>query len=107
MTFENQSIHFKLRYDITWTTDRTWQKNLQPVSPLCKGIYLDRNYDFNFQTGENPCSEIFSGRSVFEAYELRFLETYQSRVLGYYQVLLTTKFLSSNFVLFNQYYLYV
>jgi extracellular matrix protein 14 len=71
----------------SWETDRLWRKNRQPTSvSWCKGIDLDRAYNFHFddsaQSKGNPCSDIFPGHRPFEATESRvfseWLESYRS-----------------------------
>ncbi|KAL7269046.1 putative metallocarboxypeptidase ecm14 [Rhizina undulata] len=67
-------------YAYSWEHDRLWRKNRQPTSlSFCKGIDLDRAYNFHFdgspQSMSNPCSDMFPGESAFEAAEAKtFME---------------------------------
>lgn len=77
--------------------DRLWRKNRQSTSvPFCKGIDLDRNWDFGWEQGQNrisssPCSENYEGTKPFEANETRLLSEYirgiqadpHKRLVGY------------------------
>jgi extracellular matrix protein 14 len=59
-------------YEYSWNSDRLWRKNRQPGQwKFCKGIDLDRNWGFQFGTGQagNPCSESFPGQDAWEAVE--------------------------------------
>lgn len=66
--------------------DRLWRKNRQPTSvPFCKGIDLDRNWDFGWDQGQNtisssPCSENYEGTRAFEAHETRLLSKYIKKI---------------------------
>jgi extracellular matrix protein 14 len=59
-------------YDYSWNSDRLWRKNRQPGQwKFCRGIDLDRNWGYQFNTGQagNPCSESFPGQDAWEAVE--------------------------------------
>jgi extracellular matrix protein 14 len=63
-------------YVYTWKEDRLWRKNRQPTKlAFCKGIDLDRAYDFHFdntpESSSNPCSDMFPGGYPFQAQEAR------------------------------------
>lgn len=64
--------------------DRLWRKNRQSTTvPICKGIDLDRNWDYGWASGQegpkimsNPCSENYQGLEAFEALETKALSDY-------------------------------
>ncbi|KAI5840041.1 hypothetical protein DFP73DRAFT_559920 [Morchella snyderi] len=63
-------------YAYTWDADRLWRKNRQPTGlSFCKGIDLDRAYNFHFDGSPssqgNPCSDMFPGTNPFEATEAK------------------------------------
>jgi carboxypeptidase T len=59
------------------TVDAWWRKNRNPnPGQPCKGVDLNRNYDFLFtsilgQTSNAPCSDVFHGASAFSEPETR------------------------------------
>ncbi|TGZ84340.1 hypothetical protein EX30DRAFT_354015 [Ascodesmis nigricans] len=68
-------------YVYTWESDRLWKKNRQENSlSFCKGIDLDRAYDYHFdsspQSSSNPCSPMYPGSRPFEAPEARHFSRY-------------------------------
>lgn len=69
------------------TGDPMWRKNRNPnPGQLCKGVDLNRNFDFLWSSGigtsTNPCSEIFKGKRPFSEPETRnvrhLLDTYKN-----------------------------
>ena len=67
-------------YVYSWETDRLWRKNRQQTAlRFCTGVDLDRSFDYewdNASSGNNPCSESFSGEGPFQAVESRRLATW-------------------------------
>ncbi|ORY84997.1 hypothetical protein BCR37DRAFT_345263 [Protomyces lactucae-debilis] len=78
-------------YDYSFQ-DRLWRKNRQPTSvPFCKGIDLDRNWDFGWDEQQhvlsNPCSENYQGAKAFEAQETKLMSQYMTSLKKEYNVL--------------------
>ena len=48
-------------YQYTWRSDRLWQKNTRDVSFICDGVFLDANYEKDFDSAGNPCSNTYPG----------------------------------------------
>ena len=71
-------------YEFTWTTDRSWSKNRQknPNSPFCPGIYLDANFDkfFDEESDENPCGTNYPGSRPEESDEVQMIAKYQMKL---------------------------
>lgn len=84
-------------YEYSWTHNRMWRKNRQPNNfpggLFCKGVDLNRNYNYAFASGGssfNPCSEMYPGTSAFSAAESaaigRYLEKEENNVKGYFDL---------------------
>jgi extracellular matrix protein 14 len=59
-------------YEYSWTHDRFWRKTRQPTHyASCDGFDLDKAYDyqFDFNTSNNPCSNSFPGQRPWQATE--------------------------------------
>ena len=48
-------------YVYSWRADRLWQKNTRDVSFICDGVFLDANYEKDFDPTGNPCSNTYPG----------------------------------------------
>ncbi|TKY86357.1 hypothetical protein EX895_004506 [Sporisorium graminicola] len=69
-------------YVYSWDKNRMWRKNRQPnkfpSGLFCKGVDLNRNYDYAFASSAlaSPCSEMYAGTAAFSAAETRALAAY-------------------------------
>ncbi|SGY13991.1 BQ5605_C010g06019 [Microbotryum silenes-dioicae] len=64
-------------YAYTWTNNRLWRKNRQPVGSDCFGLDLNRNWPYAFSSPRpNPCSEAYPGSEPFQSPELQALSAY-------------------------------
>ena len=67
-------------YSYTWTNDRLWRKNRQPIDgATCVGIDTNRNWEFQWNTGGSstqPCSDTYCGPEPFAAIEAECIDTY-------------------------------
>lgn len=68
-------------YEHSWTTDRLWRKNRQPVEggndSNCMGIDIDHSYDYHWtRSSDTACGEEYAGSEPFEANELRVWNEY-------------------------------
>ncbi|KAJ1025586.1 hypothetical protein NDA18_003929 [Ustilago nuda] len=84
-------------YVYSWTKNRMWRKNRQPnhfpSDLFCKGIDLNRNYDFAFSPtspSSSPCSETYAGPSAFSSQEAKaianYLESESNNIRGYFDL---------------------
>lgn len=75
-------------YVYTWEHDRLWQKSRQSFQSNltnardCFGIDLNRNWGYKFAPAQraNPCSDLYPGKTAFEAPELQALSKYLKHV---------------------------
>ncbi|CBQ72304.1 related to ECM14-involved in cell wall biogenesis and architecture [Sporisorium reilianum SRZ2] len=69
-------------YVYSWGTNRMWRKNRQPnrfpSGLFCKGVDLNRNYDYAFASSSatSACSEMYPGDAAFSAAEARAVAAY-------------------------------
>lgn len=68
-------------YEYSWTTDRLWRKNRQPVDggndSNCMGIDIDHSYDYHWtKSSDTACGEEYAGTTPFEAYEAKIWNDY-------------------------------
>lgn len=66
-------------YEYTHSTNRLWRKNLKQSTWRCKGVDLNRNWDFHWAeigTSPYPCSEIYAGSSAFSEIETKSMSTF-------------------------------
>ncbi|SCV69793.1 BQ2448_1187 [Microbotryum intermedium] len=67
-------------YAYTWSNNRLWRKNRQPVRSDCFGLDLNRNWPFAFSSPRpNPCSDAYPGAEPFQSPELQALSAYLTR----------------------------
>ena len=62
-------------YDYAFTTDRFWTKTRTDNS-VCKGMDLTRNFEYNFEASDDPCSSIYSGELPLLAWEADALSSF-------------------------------
>ncbi|XP_058460491.1 carboxypeptidase B-like [Malaya genurostris] len=55
------------------TSSRMWRKNRFPVSILCTGVDLNRNWDYQWASSSNGCSDTYSGASAHSELETQAL----------------------------------
>ncbi|CDU25635.1 related to ECM14-involved in cell wall biogenesis and architecture [Sporisorium scitamineum] len=68
-------------YVYSWDKNRMWRKNRQPnkfpSGLFCKGVDLNRNYDYAFASSfYSPCSEMYPGSGAFSAAETKAIAAY-------------------------------
>lgn len=68
-------------YHTTFTEDRLWRKNREPVGEPglgCIGVDLNRNWGYKFSPGSRPqpCSDSYPGSKAFQALELQALSKF-------------------------------
>ncbi|XP_055602203.1 carboxypeptidase B-like [Uranotaenia lowii] len=77
-------------YEYSHTNQRFWRKNRVPVSILCYGVDLNRNFPFEWALITNVCSDTYGGPSAGSEPEtqviMNLLERYQSSVQLYLAV---------------------
>ncbi len=66
-------------YVYSWDKNRMWRKNRQPnhfpSGLFCKGVDINRNYDYGFASSSNACSEMYPGSAAFSSAEARAIAT--------------------------------
>lgn len=81
-------------YVYSWEKNRMWRKNRQPnhfpSGLFCKGVDLNRNYDFAFSRSSSACSEMYPGSSAFSASETRaiaqYLQAEENNIKAYFDL---------------------
>jgi extracellular matrix protein 14 len=81
-------------YVYSWDKNRMWRKNRQPnhfpSGLFCKGVDVNRNYDYGFASSSNACSEMYSGSAPFTSAEARAIATYvedaRNGVVGFFDL---------------------
>ncbi len=81
-------------YVYSWDKNRMWRKNRQPnhfpSGLFCKGVDINRNYDYGFSGSSNACSEMYPGSAAFSSAEARAIATYvedpQNGVVGLFDL---------------------
>ncbi|KAI4499859.1 hypothetical protein M0802_005115 [Mischocyttarus mexicanus] len=66
-------------YEYTHTRNRLWRKNLKQSTWRCKGVDLNRNWDFHWAevgASSNPCSETYPGPKGFSEIETKSMSTF-------------------------------
>jgi len=71
-------------YEYTISTDRLWQKNTRPINLFCNGVFLDGNYDHEFDVTGNACSSEYSGEFPYSEIETDFhISIFSKYAAGY------------------------
>lgn len=79
-------------YEYTRSTNRNWRKGRSPVSLICFGSDLNRNFGYNWLIPDEignegasraPCSDTYAGSAPFSEPETDAMEDYFSRDENY------------------------
>ncbi|XP_055536535.1 carboxypeptidase B-like [Wyeomyia smithii] len=66
-------------YEYSHTTNRLWRKNRFPVTVLCSGVDLNRNWDYQWAYTSNACSDTYAGAEGNSEAETRALVALMQR----------------------------
>jgi carboxypeptidase A2 len=70
-------------YAYTWSDDRLWRKNRNPVGAACVGVDINRNYAWSWGedgASHQPCGETYCGPSAGSELETQAISTYLQTV---------------------------
>ncbi|XP_065094120.1 carboxypeptidase B-like [Ochlerotatus camptorhynchus] len=66
-------------YEFSHTSNRMWRKNRFPVTILCTGVDLNRNFDYMWNFSANACSDTYAGAIAASEKETQALVSLMNR----------------------------